>query len=135
MNDIMMFPKTVEEFMEQYKIVDREQVYTNGMELVPIFRMKQWFEHQKNARVEKKPRYIDANALLAKLNQEKIPYDSDINYFICHAPTADVVEVVHGEWIYNKISQLWECSACHEEEIRTTTYCPHCGADMRGGKS
>ena len=42
MIDAMMFPKTLDEFMEQYKIVDVEQVYTNGAELVPIFRIKQW---------------------------------------------------------------------------------------------
>lgn len=46
MAECMNFPATVEEFMEQYKITDTEQVYTNGIELVPIFRMKQWFEHQ-----------------------------------------------------------------------------------------
>lgn len=45
MSDMMTFPATVEEFMEQYKIVDDEKVYTNGAELVPIFRMMQWFEH------------------------------------------------------------------------------------------
>lgn len=53
MADMMQFPKTVEEFMEQYKIVDTEQVYTNGAELVPIFRMEQWFAHQANT-----PRWI-----------------------------------------------------------------------------
>lgn len=46
MTECMNFPATVEEFMEQYKITDTEQIYTNGIELVPIFRMKQWFEHQ-----------------------------------------------------------------------------------------
>jgi hypothetical protein len=46
MCDVMSFPATVDEFMEQYKIVDREEVYTNGAEMVPIFRMKQWFEHE-----------------------------------------------------------------------------------------
>ena len=45
MADLMTFPNTVEEFMEQYKITDTEQIYTNGADLVPIFRMKQWFEH------------------------------------------------------------------------------------------
>ena len=45
MADMMTFPNTVEEFMEQYKIVDDEKVYTNGADLVPIFRMMQWFEH------------------------------------------------------------------------------------------
>lgn len=44
--DIMTFPDTVEEFMEQYKMVDREQIYSNGIEYVPIFRMKQWFKHR-----------------------------------------------------------------------------------------
>lgn len=47
MPDSMMFPKTVDEFMEKYKIVDTEEVYTNGAELVPIFRMEQWFEHEE----------------------------------------------------------------------------------------
>ena len=45
--EMMKFPETVDEFMESYKIVDTEQLYTNGIELVPIFRMKQWFEHLK----------------------------------------------------------------------------------------
>ena len=45
MSDVMIFPETVEEFMEQYNVVDSEQVYTNGSELIPIFRMKQWLEH------------------------------------------------------------------------------------------
>ena len=45
MPDCMTFPDTVEEFMEQYKVVDTEQIYTNGIELVPIYRMRQWFQH------------------------------------------------------------------------------------------
>lgn len=55
MADMMTFPETVEEFMEQYKITDTKQIYTNGTELIPIFRMKQWFEHKperKTARWE-----------------------------------------------------------------------------------
>ena len=56
MADMMTFPETVEEFMEQYKITDTEQVYTNGAELVPIFRMKQWFDHEPE---RKKGEWID----------------------------------------------------------------------------
>lgn len=47
MSEMMTFPKTVEEFMEQYKVVDTKHIYSNGTAYVPIFRMKQWFEHQK----------------------------------------------------------------------------------------
>ena len=50
MDEMMQFPNTVEEFMEKYKIVDKEQVYTNGAELIPIFRMKQWFDHEDTMR-------------------------------------------------------------------------------------
>ena len=45
MGEMMTFPASVEEFMEQYKITDTEHVYSNGVQFVPIFRMKQWFEH------------------------------------------------------------------------------------------
>ena len=48
MGDMMIFPASVEEFMEQYKMTDTEHVYSNGTEYVPIYRMKQWFEHCRN---------------------------------------------------------------------------------------
>lgn len=67
MADAMTFPKTVDEFMEQYKIVDVEEVYTNGAELVPIFRMKQWFEHS-----EKHGRWVPVSERLPKQGQEVI---------------------------------------------------------------
>ena len=53
MNNCMTFPDTVEEFMEQNKVVDTEQIYSNGIEFVPIFRMQQWFEHLPSAEPER----------------------------------------------------------------------------------
>lgn len=52
MADIMTFPETVEEFMNEYKVVDKDGVYmSKGSELVPIFRMRQWFERPAPADV------------------------------------------------------------------------------------
>ena len=48
MSDMMAFPASVEEFMEQYKMTDTDHVYSNGTEYVPIYRMRQWFEHCRN---------------------------------------------------------------------------------------
>lgn len=103
MGDCMKFPDTVEEFMEQYKVTDYKQVYTNGTELVPIFRMKQWFEHQLSA---------------------------------------DVVQVVHGEWEYIDDTYCGfedtdvRCSVCKTitniKRFRKTKWCPDCGALMDG---
>ena len=45
MSEQMTFPETFDEFVEQYKVVDKEQVYTNGSILIPVFRVKQWLEH------------------------------------------------------------------------------------------
>ena len=56
MGDMMTFPASVEEFMEQYKMTDTEHVYSNGTEYVPIYRMKQWFEHCRHQHL----RAIDA---------------------------------------------------------------------------
>ena len=48
MADLMTFPKTFDEFAEMYKIVDKHEVYTNGTELIPIFRVKQWLDHKED---------------------------------------------------------------------------------------
>ena len=89
MSDCMTFPDTVEEFMEQYKIIDTEQVYTNGAELVPIFRMKQWFEHLQTFEPErKKGKWI-------------LVTDSNGQHFICdHC----------GEWRYRQNQKF--CGEC-----------------------
>ena len=58
------------------------------------------------------------------------------------APTADVVEVRHGEW---KIESdpindpkgyfiRIVCSECGLKTGQKSNYCPNCGADMRGKK-
>ena len=92
-------------------------------------------------------RYIDADKLSEKLDEFKKDVPSVVLAFtqgqINNAPTADVVEVRHGEWIdkptgaYSRM-QSW-CSACGKhsgiggiESNRHKPYCPNCGADMRG---
>lgn len=49
----MEFPETFEEFAKEYGFKDNEEVYTNGSDLIPIFRVKQWLEHDnKLCRIE-----------------------------------------------------------------------------------
>lgn len=46
--------KSLDEFMECYKVVDTEEIYSNGTEFVPIFRVKQWEEYNnKDKEIEK----------------------------------------------------------------------------------
>ena len=53
-------------------------------------------------------------------------------------PAADVVEVVHGEWIFNRGQAygepLYFCSVCTDggSEWGKDKYCPNCGAKMDG---
>ena len=55
-------------------------------------------------------------------------------------PTADVVEVKHGEWIRPTIihgitiAGLLHCSVCGEVPCDEGKYCPNCGAKMDGEK-
>ena len=46
MNDQMEFPNTFEEFAEQFSFKDKDEVYTNGIDLIPVFRVQQWLEHK-----------------------------------------------------------------------------------------
>ncbi len=96
-------------------------------------------------------RYIDADKLMElytdtptlKLDGYKVPIEV-VRQNIEDIPIADVVEVKHGEWLFEgTIEDVHRrtCSVCnglflvrwydHTYEYR---YCPHCGAKMDGGK-
>lgn len=45
MDEIIDFPDTFDEFCEQFQITDNEKIYSNGIEFIPVFRVKQWLEH------------------------------------------------------------------------------------------
>ena len=62
--------KSLEDFMESYKMVDVEQIYSNGTEFVPIFRVKQWLEYNNINNLQSK---ID------KLNNENFELAKRIN--------------------------------------------------------
>lgn len=46
MSEQMEFPKTFDEFVSEYGFKDKEEVYTNGSDLIQVFRVKQWLEHE-----------------------------------------------------------------------------------------
>ena len=113
MGDVMAFPASVEEFMEQYKMTDTKHVYSNGTEFVPIYRMKQWFEH------------VNYNG------------DSDVRHGRwedgrCSNCKEEAVSTSFEEPIYD---YDWEENLrySHTEthtEYYLTNYCPNCGAKM-----
>ena len=92
--------------------------------------------------------YIERGALIEFVKQNTPHIDGDttmqcVERAMKAAPAADVVEVVHGEWIdkptgaYGRM-QSW-CSACGKhsgiggiESNRHKPYCPNCGARMDG---
>lgn len=45
MNEQMEFPETFDDFAKDYGFRDDKEIYTNGSELIPVFRVKQWLEH------------------------------------------------------------------------------------------
>ncbi len=53
---------------------------------------------------------------------------------IAEIPTADVVEVRHGEWIHHRLSNgdIWDCSECKTLGSPQWNWCPICGAKMDG---
>lgn len=50
MNEQIEFPETFEKFAKEYGFKDNKEVYTNGLDLIPIFRVNQWLEHDNKLR-------------------------------------------------------------------------------------
>lgn len=47
---MMEFPESFEKFAEDYGFKDDKKVYTNGIDLIPVYRVKQWLEHDNKLR-------------------------------------------------------------------------------------
>lgn len=45
MGEWIGFPETLEEFLAEFSFTDKEELYTNGSELIPVFRVLQAVEH------------------------------------------------------------------------------------------
>lgn len=89
-------------------------------------------------------RYIDADKLKTIIENEfenAQSQDEHYAYKDCLAridkqPAADVVEVKHGEWIYEV--KYYKCSNCAGKRFNLllgtdAEYCPYCGTKMDGG--
>lgn len=89
--------------------------------------------------------YIDRTDLIKNLNKfAPEHYTALINQLIMKQPTADVVEVKHGEW--KKIECGTICTNCNRVYDNDFEFsykqineyfkqCPECGAKMDGGKA
>lgn len=90
--------------------------------------------------------YIKLEDVLEVLNKRNMTKNIAINE-IKNIPTADVVEVKHGEWIIEtreigvELCYRGICSVCGRtvagrktKDILELPYC-HCGAKMDGGKA
>lgn len=95
-------------------------------------------------------RYIDADKLIDKYERaiedewnKKTSPSSWADAYDCviadidDVPTADVVEVKHGEWTKSSpYNRFMNCSVCGFGQDHTTfKYCPNCGAKMDGERS
>ena len=81
-------------------------------------------------------RYIDADALKQTIFAHWYTCE-EIDETIDAIPTADVVEVVHGEWFPIDVGDCcYRCSVCNFVRdaylLEEDNYCPHCGARMDG---
>lgn len=73
MADKMKFTKTMKEFIDSYSFKDEEQIYTNGAELIPVFRVEQALEHY-----EKEIRNKAINVFIDKAYEELGASENDI---------------------------------------------------------
>ena len=87
-------------------------------------------------------RYIDADKVMEEINRigghNLCDWETiGVKALIERQPSADVVEVRHGEWGFDGLG--WTCSECGEYALANkaklqvhSDYCPHCGAKMDG---
>jgi len=92
------------------------------------------------------PKYINADALTAELNDMDGMIYRDLADILAVVPSADVAKVRHGRWEITDAYPHWMCcSVCHKAVVRNievieryeipTSFCSNCGAKMDGDKT
>ena len=83
MNNMMTFPKTIDEFLESYQFVDRKEIYTNGSELIQVFRVQQALDHYLPKWINVKARLPEKSGtyLTARPNTFKKTYEIESLYY------------------------------------------------------
>lgn len=123
----MEFPNTFDEFVKSYGFKDNKEVYTNGSELIPVFRVKQWLDH-----IEPCEDAVSREAVLEVVNN---PLNIKLDKIIEKLPSVTPKQRT-GHWIreFNDIEGevRFTCSSCGEFQLFGTDFCPNCGAKMEG---
>lgn len=123
MSEQMTFPNTFDEFAEQYKIVDTKEIYTNGTEMIPIFRAKQWLEHigrKGNGLLlttDRATGYFPKEFLIGLIEKQipKKPIIGKANFidfqdFCCPSCNKKIITKIDGEWIAGRLQKY--CDDC-----------------------
>lgn len=108
MADVMTFPKTMKEFVDNYSFKDRDEVYTNGSMLIQTFRVEQAIEHYEKEICKKLADYEQAeeDGLLIRLPCKV----GDVIYYFMNV---DGVKVVAE----HKIARISNLVYIMEEEV------------------
>ena len=105
MADMMNFPETIDEFLDSYAFKDKEEVYTNGSVLIPLFRVKQGLEHyvlKLNDEINRQQTKIEA------LQMDNKQLHSD---------------VINANQNWSHIKGLWECEKEKVESAKQKVIC------------
>lgn len=108
MADCMIFPETVEEFIEQYKFKDNKEIYTNGVDLIPVFRIKQWMYH-----------HMTPTADVEEVRHGKW-IESEDDYYGLYIIKCSLCR------------EVWCFEVKDDVKLMNYNYCPNCGARMDG---
>lgn len=140
----MDFPNTFDEFANEYGFKDKDEVYTNGSELIQVFRVKQWLEHISTTKD-----YLGVDAISRQAINGYIDYILShgmgkrksfefIKKFVANLTPVTPQEPKIGHWI-DDMSIGYHVSICsncnwrgHGDTclIYKPKYCPNCGARM-----
>ena len=98
MGETMNFPETFDEFAENYKITDDKQVYTNGTELIPIFRVRQWLMRpDENAKTVEQIKSEAVKEFAERLKEKAITYYTIIGHWVSVKDIDNLVKEMVGD--------------------------------------
>lgn len=133
--DRMCYPNTPLEFIKKYSFKDIQEIYTNGGELIPVFRVEQMIEHYMQKSNDHQEDLISRKSLLDKWDKLSTRGRTEFDQVIMLEPQIDIDEAIDRSKpkkpIYSRLYATtpdMQCPVCGKYLLTDyPKFCSDCG--------
>lgn len=128
MGENMNYPEDPMDFINQYSFIDKHEIYTNGAEVISVFRVGQMIEHYMSDLTLQQIK--DMQFCLREKSRECAELRRELQE-LKERDTAKVPKKAEEQPYLRKHFHSYTCPVCYKKIEMGWKFCGHCGQRLK----